>query len=224
VFKLKIEDGQMKEYTWDTLTGLLDRGAICRLVEQELQLRRADPWPLTPLAVMQLDVDRFNRSVNHEYGHLAGDQVLAQLGSLLKATVRPGDSVGRYGGDLFLILAPRTGPQQAQALAERVRRAVEESTFYYENSFCEKNPESVRWKEEMKITVRIGIGVIEAGLDVGAGNLIFLAHYDKASANHTHLALFQTDPDPKMVEAACWVERYGQVEEGERQPLPTAAQ
>ncbi len=76
-----------------------------------------------PMAVMLLDLDHFKR-VNDEVGHLAGDAALAAISLLLRGTVRRGDLVGRFGGEEFVVLLPEATPDEAESVAERVRKAV----------------------------------------------------------------------------------------------------
>ncbi|SEP70542.1 diguanylate cyclase (GGDEF) domain-containing protein [Lentzea xinjiangensis] len=76
-----------------------------------------------PMAVMLLDLDHFKR-VNDEVGHLAGDAALAAISLLLRGTVRRGDLVGRFGGEEFVVLLPDATPDEAESVAERVRKAV----------------------------------------------------------------------------------------------------
>lgn len=76
-----------------------------------------------PMAVMLLDLDHFKR-VNDEVGHLAGDAALAAISLLLRGTVRRGDLVGRFGGEEFVVLLPEATPDEAEHVAERVRKAV----------------------------------------------------------------------------------------------------
>ncbi|WP_342768718.1 GGDEF domain-containing protein [Lentzea flaviverrucosa] len=76
-----------------------------------------------PMAVMLLDLDHFKR-VNDEVGHLAGDAALAAISLLLRGTVRRGDLVGRFGGEEFVVLLPEATPDEAEFVAERVRKAV----------------------------------------------------------------------------------------------------
>lgn len=74
-------------------------------------------------AVMLLDLDHFKR-VNDEVGHLAGDAALSAIALLLRGTVRGGDLVGRFGGEEFVVLLPVATPEVAEAVAERMRKAV----------------------------------------------------------------------------------------------------
>lgn len=86
----------------DQLTGLSNRGAILRRIEDRVlqQRRRGDRWPF---AIMFVDLARI-KEVNQRFGHAAGDAVLQEAGQRLRAGVRIGDVVARYGGDEFLLL------------------------------------------------------------------------------------------------------------------------
>jgi two-component system, cell cycle response regulator len=104
----------------DGLTGLLNRSAIFEALNAEL-IRSAREKQ--PLAVMLIDLDRFKQT-NDTYGHLAGDEVLCEAARRMKASVRRYDSVGRYGGEEFLIVLPGCDSSSAVAQAERVREAI----------------------------------------------------------------------------------------------------
>jgi two-component system, cell cycle response regulator len=73
------------------------------------------------------DIDHFKR-INDTCGHLAGDQVLRQVAESLQATVRAYDSIGRYGGEEFLVVAPGSDAASTLQLAERLRAAVRQTT------------------------------------------------------------------------------------------------
>ena len=106
----------------DGLTGLLNRTALMddgRGQLAQCQLRRL------PFAVLLLDLDHFKR-VNDTHGHQAGDAVLHHMARTLQRNLRGRDSLlGRYGGEEFVLLLPATSLEQAQALAERLRAALE---------------------------------------------------------------------------------------------------
>ena len=109
----------------DALTGLLNRRAIFESLGRELDRSRRQG---TPLAVVLLDIDHFKR-VNDTQGHLVGDEVLREAGRRMRRTVRSYDSVGRYGGEEFLVVAPGFDGTRALDLAERIRLQFAQDPF-----------------------------------------------------------------------------------------------
>jgi diguanylate cyclase (GGDEF)-like protein len=107
--------------TTDELTGLLNRRAIMQFGTQEW--RRADRFK-RPLCCLVFDVDHF-KSINDTLGHAAGDQVLKTISKEVKSILRQTDSLGRFGGEEFLLIATETDINQAEALAERIRHEIE---------------------------------------------------------------------------------------------------
>jgi two-component system, cell cycle response regulator len=106
--------------TSDSLTCLWNRAAILEILQQELE--RAQRADMT-LSILLGDLDHFKR-INDTYGHLAGDVVLRETAHRMRATVRPYDRIGRYGGEEFLLVLPDCPVPGALALAERLRLAV----------------------------------------------------------------------------------------------------
>ena len=111
----------------EPLTGLPNRRAVDQLGEAEV--RRRERYP-NPLALGYVDVDYF-KAINTEHHLPGGDQVLIDLGKVLTAAVRTVDTVGRFGGDEFFVMAPETTPEGTAALGERIRSAVESFPFAY---------------------------------------------------------------------------------------------
>jgi len=109
----------------DGLTKLYNHKKILELLN--LEIDRAKRYK-RPLSIMMLDIDRF-KSVNDEYGHVVGDKVLEQLAFEVKEQIRDLDTVGRYGGEEFLIIFPEINKSQAYQVAERLRKSVESLTF-----------------------------------------------------------------------------------------------
>lgn len=106
-----------REASRDGLTSLWNRKAILSILERELLRAERDR---EPVGLIMIDVDHF-KAVNDSRGHAAGDTVLRIIASGIAAVVRPYDSVGRYGGEEFLIVAPGCGIAETWELAERVR-------------------------------------------------------------------------------------------------------
>ncbi|SFR53540.1 diguanylate cyclase (GGDEF) domain-containing protein [Pseudidiomarina maritima] len=109
----------------DTLTQLKNRSHLDDVLEQELE--RAHRYQ-HELAVLILDTDHF-KTLNDNYGHLVGDQVLKELSQVLSAQIRASDILGRWGGEEFLVIAPNTDEEGAVELAEKIRIAVAEHRF-----------------------------------------------------------------------------------------------
>ena len=107
----------------DALTGLNNRRWLDESIERIMHRAWLEQQPLT--AIM-LDVDHF-KHFNDTWGHLAGDQALRTLASLIREHLRARDLVARYGGEEFLILLPRTALQQGEHIANRLRRAIAET-------------------------------------------------------------------------------------------------
>ena len=112
---------ELKEQaTKDPLTKLWNRRHILEVLERELsRIQRHD----TPLSVIMLDLDHF-KTINDTYGHHAGDEVLRETARRLKSAVRQYDSVGRYGGEEFLIVLPGCGAMDIDNQTERLRLSL----------------------------------------------------------------------------------------------------
>ncbi len=106
----------------DTLTELKSRRYMDRRLPFELERAQAEGRPLT---VAMLDIDHFG-DVNKEYGWLIGDRVLAGVAEQVRASVRNGDWIARYGGEELLMVFAGTELATARPILERVRRAVEQ--------------------------------------------------------------------------------------------------
>lgn len=105
----------------DPLTGLLNRGYFDTLFAYEMDRARRYKHRF---AVILADADHF-KDINDTHGHTVGDMVLKMLAQVLQSGVRDSDIVVRYGGEEFVLLLHETGPQDAYAKAEALRRAVE---------------------------------------------------------------------------------------------------
>ena len=138
----------------DPLTQVPNRRAIDILSRKELQRRNRNP---SPIALGLIDADHF-KQINTEHLQTGGDHVLVWLAKVLNDAIRASDSLGRVGGEEFMVLAPDTDTIGAEALAERLRSRVESSITEYHN-------------KSIRITVSIGFAIAESGTPVGYDQL-----------------------------------------------------
>lgn len=110
--------------TVDPLTGILNRRALRQRIDQELAAAQASK---TPLAFVMFDVDHF-KAYNDRFGHLEGDHALKAIADILRDGTRASDTIGRFGGEEFLVLLPGADEATARAIAERIRTRTEAAT------------------------------------------------------------------------------------------------
>ena len=146
----------------DGLTGLFNhRHGEDRLVDEVDRSRKFK----RKLSLLFIDLDHF-KFFNDTHGHQAGDQVLHSLGKLMTGAARDSDTVARWGGEEFIIIAPETDEQQACQLAESIRKQVAEYAFPH----ADEQPLG-------HVSLSIGVATMSDGID-NAEDLLGLA--DKA--------------------------------------------
>jgi diguanylate cyclase len=121
VMNIRTQAGLQAIATLDGLTGVLNRRG---LQEAANRMQAVSQRITLPMGMLIVDLDYFKK-VNDVYGHLVGDVVLKSCAGNIRAALRGGDVIGRYGGEEFCILLPNTGEQEAMVLAERIRRTIE---------------------------------------------------------------------------------------------------
>ena len=152
----------------DDLTGQYNRRHI--LVELEREVERAVRYG-RHLSGMMIDIDDF-KSVNDQYGHLAGDQVLKDLVDIIEKSLRKIDILGRYGGDEFLVILPESTPDVACLVAERIRQNVAEHDFRIHEA-------------TLRLTVSIGLISFEDVQEIN--QTTFIEQIDQAMFQAKHL-------------------------------------
>jgi diguanylate cyclase (GGDEF)-like protein len=135
--------------TTDGLTGLLNKRTATEVARQKL--RSAQRFH-KPLSVLICDLDHF-KQINDTYGHDVGDQVIRGFADVLRRAKRETDTVGRFGGEEFVVVCEETDLEGAELLAERIRAELGRSTF-------------VSPAGAVKVTCSVGVSTYpEAGAD-----------------------------------------------------------
>jgi len=114
--------------TTDALTGLSNRKRVLEILADALERYRRYG---TIFSILMIDIDYFKR-VNDQYGHLAGDTVLKQVGQIFSRALRNIDTAARYGGEEFLIILDQSNETEARNTAERIRKEVDRQKFKFE--------------------------------------------------------------------------------------------
>jgi two-component system cell cycle response regulator len=184
---LTLQDDQIQAHeqlrfqaTHDGLTGSWNRGEILEKLRRELERSARSN---TTTGILMLDIDHF-KAINDTYGHLTGDAVLREVTQRISQAVRSYDSVGRYGGEEFLIVLPDCNREQVDHGAERVRAAVDNGPVRVNES-------------QIAVTVSIGAAVTTHGAisekEVLAAADVALYRAKKIGRNRTVVSDFVFD-------------------------------
>ena len=177
--------------TTDPLTSLANRREVMRRSQREID--RAVRYA-TRFSIAIVDIDFF-KAINDEHGHAAGDLALVETANILKNSTRAVDCAGRIGGEEFAILMPETLGDSAFDAMEKIRREIEEHTYFSKNT-------------DLKITVSIGVATNQEGESLEdlmgrADQLLYLAKQSgrnqvrSDTQTRAHLTLLSsTPPDP----------------------------
>ena len=125
----------------DPLTKLYNQKLIKKILDREVYLMKKNK---NNLGILFIDLDNF-KNVNTKYGHLAGTQVIKEVGKILKENSRKSDYVFRYGGDEYLIILPEAKKEKILEIAERMRMLIKDHDFKFED-------------QNIKITASLGAG------------------------------------------------------------------
>lgn len=143
----------------DELTCLPNRRQIIKNLQNEVI--RAERYS-TLLSISMIDIDHF-KNVNDTYGHTVGDQALFQLANVLQDDIRDPDTIGRYGGEEFLVVLPNTRLKQAAEQAARLCKHIRET--------------DIEIGEILRLTVSLGVAEYKHGQENWQQ---FLSRADKA--------------------------------------------
>ncbi len=191
VMNIRTQAGLQAIATLDGLTGVLNRRG---LQEAANRMQAVSQRISLPMGMLIVDLDYFKK-VNDVYGHLVGDVVLKSCAGNIRAALRGGDVIGRYGGEEFCILLPNTGEQEAMVLAERIRRTIEVT------------PVSIAGVESMsddthaiKCTVSVGavssetVGYALEGMFAAADQNLYKAKQNGRNRVSSNIELLMTQP------------------------------
>jgi diguanylate cyclase (GGDEF)-like protein len=132
----------------DEMTGLMNRRSFGNVIKSEhnksVRYNRA-------YSVLMVDADGL-KMINDKLGHKAGDKLITTIAKTIDSCLRESDSLARLGGDEFVALLPETNKQQAKEAGERIRKAVENTSFDMDGSL-------------VKVTVSIGVGIFPEDAD-----------------------------------------------------------
>jgi len=134
----------------DYLTQLMNRRGLARAFQQEAT--RSDRGE-GPMCVALLDIDNF-KHLNDRLGHAVGDQALVHLSRVLRESIRPTDSIARWGGEEFVVVMPDAGLEVASSVAERLRRKVAGAAVVLNDA-----------TRELTVTVSVGVAVMSGPRD-----------------------------------------------------------
>ena len=147
----------------DGLTGIYNHRYFQNVLDQELNRAVRND---SEISLIIVDIDHFKR-FNDTYGHQAGDSVLANFARTLKKYLRNYDTLARYGGEEFAVILPETSSNEALIVAEKLRMAVVNQIFSYNN-------------EDHKVTASFGVATAKPGTDHHFSKNVFVSQADEA--------------------------------------------
>lgn len=159
-----------KMSTFDSLTGLFNSRHIRAELERAFNRYKREPRRLVSIVLCDID---FFKKVNDNFGHIQGDHVLREIGAILQAQIRIGfDTIGRYGGEEFLVIIDGNGEKTSAQIIERWRKKIEIHPFqrYDENG-------KILAGEYFNLTMSFGISTLQPTYESPSE---FLADADKA--------------------------------------------
>ena len=161
---IAINNSQLLEMTTtDIMTHLKLKHYFFTLLMEHLYTINSSGEKKETLSILMIDIDFF-KNINDTYGHAAGDIVLEEVAKIIKSCTRNADTAARYGGEEFVVMLNNTSASAAMAVAERIRKSIEEKSIMYDGK---------------KINVTISIGVSSYNFDLESAKSI-VERADKA--------------------------------------------
>jgi two-component system cell cycle response regulator len=135
----------------DALTNVSNRRYVEQRMLEEIGRARRQHYGIT---CMYLDIDHF-KVINDTFGHQSGDDVLKEVAKRIKAELRLSDTLGRFGGEEFVVLLVNTSPSDASFVAERIRKSIQDKDF------------SLSTEGSCAVTISIGVASLSDGHNLG---------------------------------------------------------
>jgi diguanylate cyclase (GGDEF)-like protein len=157
---IEAREALREQATRDSLTGIWNRRAVLEVLERELA-RAQRHLDLGRLGVMLADLDHF-KQINDTYGHPVGDEVLREVAARMRRFTRPYDTVGRYGGEEFLVVLADCGDEGVSSVADRLRRCIADTPI-------------ATAAGELEVTMSAGVVAAYGDMEASADSLIVLA-------------------------------------------------
>jgi len=175
---IAINNSQLLEMTTtDIMTHLKLKHYFFTLLMEHLYTINSSGEKKDTLSILMIDIDFF-KNINDTYGHAAGDIVLEEVAKIIKSCTRNADTAARYGGEEFVVMLNNTAASAAMAVAERIRKSVEEKSIMYDGK---------------KINVTISIGVSSYNFDLESAKSIVeradKALYESKQNGRNHVTL-----------------------------------
>lgn len=181
---LSAREALREQATRDSLTHLWNRSSIIEALTRELARSERE---LSPVGVVIVDLDHF-KHINDNHGHPAGDAVLREAARRMQSSVRQYDSIGRYGGEEFLILLPRCGEAESYSQAERLRKQLAQTEICF-------NDTSLRITASFGVTAAIpGQPWTAEGLIRKADEALYVAK--NSGRNRVEVLAYGSEPAP----------------------------
>jgi two-component system, cell cycle response regulator len=179
---LKAREDLRDQATRDSLTRLWNRSSILSELARELARSEREA---RPLGVVIVDLDHF-KHINDTHGHLAGDAVLREAARRMQNSIRQYDSIGRYGGEEFLILFPGCSEVDCFAQADRLRKQLAQAEMSVKDA-------ALRVTASFGVTVAMpGVTCSQEGLIRKADEALYIAK--KSGRNRVEMLSYRAEP------------------------------